>query len=132
MLHVVLTYKVQKVWTFSTMDHCLPTKTRLICCYLNGEIMEGKKKGEAQTWLSILTAFIPFIPFIFGWKFTLEQNFNDTHREKLCFTQFSTRTTAWLLLTLFVCLQNQLRSIYSIIAYWSIKMFEKSDSSKRK
>ena len=26
---------------------------------------------------------------------------NDTHRERLCFTQFSTRMTAWLLLTFF-------------------------------
>ena len=59
----------------------------------------------------------PIYPFYFRMKFTLEQNFNDTHREKLCFTQFSTRTTAWLLLTLLICLQNQLRSIYSIIAY---------------
>ena len=31
---------------------------------------------------------------------------NDTHRKKLCFTQFNTRMTAWLLLTFFKCLKN--------------------------
>ena len=39
----------------------------------------------------------------------------DAHREKPCFTQFSTRMAAWLLLTFFICLHNQLSSIYSII-----------------
>ena len=39
---------------------------------------------------------------------------DDIHREKLCFTQFNTRMTAWLLLTFFVCLENQLSSIHSI------------------
>ena len=34
---------------------------------------------------------------------------SDTHREKLCFTQFSTRMETWLLLTFFMCLHNQLR-----------------------
>ena len=37
---------------------------------------------------------------------------NDTHREKLYFTQFIlqefTETNTWLLLTFFICLQNQL------------------------
>ena len=31
--------------------------------------------------------------------------FNDTHREKLCFTQFSTTMAAWLLLTLLLLIQ---------------------------
>ena len=35
-------------------------------------------------------------------------------REKLCFTQFSTRMAAWLLLTFFICLHNQLSSIHSL------------------
>ena len=39
---------------------------------------------------------------------------NDAHREKLCFTQFITRMAAWLLLTFFICLHNQLSSVYSI------------------
>ena len=43
--------------------------------------------------------------------------FNDTCMEKLCFTQFSTRTTAWLFLTIFTCSHNQLSSIHSIITY---------------
>ena len=34
---------------------------------------------------------------------------------KNCFTQFSTRIDAWLLLTFFICLQNQLSSIHSIL-----------------
>ena len=36
---------------------------------------------------------------------------------KNCFTQFSTRMAAWLLLTFFICLHNQLSSIDSIITY---------------
>ena len=61
--------------------------------------------------------------------------FNDTHREKLCFTQFSTiifwnrswllltfllclyNQLSWLLLTFLLCLYNQLSSINSIITY---------------
>ena len=47
---------------------------------------------------------------------------NDTHRKKLCFTQFSTRMAAslgclaaWLLLTFFfMCFHKQLSSIHSI------------------
>ena len=35
---------------------------------------------------------------------------NDTHSEKLCFTQFSTIMSTWLLLTFSICLHNQLRS----------------------
>ena len=31
----------------------------------------------------------------------VENKFNDTHREKPCFTLFSTRMAAWLLLTFF-------------------------------
>ena len=33
---------------------------------------------------------------------------NDTRREKLCFTQFRARMAAWLLLTFFIYLHNQL------------------------
>ena len=43
---------------------------------------------------------------------------NDTHREKLCFTQFIadgfTDIEAWLLLTFLICLHNQLNSLSSI------------------
>ena len=39
---------------------------------------------------------------------------NDTHRKKLGFTQFRTRMAAWLFLTFFMCLHNQLSSIHSI------------------
>ena len=42
-------------------------------------------------------------------------DFNDTHRQKLGLTQFITRMAAWLLLTFFVYLHNQLSSIHSII-----------------
>ena len=41
---------------------------------------------------------------------TLGIGINDTQREKLCFTQFSTRTAIWLPLTFFICLHNQLSS----------------------
>ena len=44
--------------------------------------------------------------------------FNDTHREKLNFIQFSTRMADWLLLTFLICLYNQLGSImHSSITY---------------
>ena len=56
---------------------------------------------------------------------------NDTHKGKLCFTQFSTKTAAWLLLTLFICLHNQLSFLNSIITYYRVQMFEKCDSSYR-
>ena len=42
---------------------------------------------------------------------------NDTHKEKLCFTQLGTRMAAWLLLTFLICLHNQLRFMHSIITY---------------
>ena len=37
--------------------------------------------------------------------------FNDTHREKLCFTQFSTTMAAWLLLTFSISSHNQFSSM---------------------
>ena len=40
---------------------------------------------------------------------------NDTHREKLCLTQFSTRMAAWLLLIFSICLRNQVGSLHSMI-----------------
>ena len=46
---------------------------------------------------------------------------NDTHREKLCFTKILLNSVqgmaAWLLLFIFICLNNQLSSIHSIIIY---------------
>ena len=36
---------------------------------------------------------------------------------KNCFTQFNMRIAAWLLLTFFICLHNQLNFIHSIITY---------------
>lgn len=38
--------------------------------------------------------------------------FNDTHREKNCFTQFSTRMHVWLLLTVFICFTQSIK-VYS-------------------
>ena len=38
--------------------------------------------------------------------------FNDTHREKNCFTQFSTRMHVWLLLTVFICFRQSIK-VYS-------------------
>ena len=56
--------------------------------------------------------------FVFKILFGISQNrVNDTHREKLCFTRFSTRMAACLLLTFFICLHDQLSSIHSIITY---------------
>ena len=31
---------------------------------------------------------------------------NDIHREKLCYTKFSTKKAAWLFVTFFICLHN--------------------------
>ena len=42
---------------------------------------------------------------------------NDTHRENLFYFQLSTRMVDWLLLTVFICLHNQLSSIHTIISY---------------
>ena len=39
------------------------------------------------------------------------QLIDDTHREKQCFVQFSTKIAGWLLLTFLICLRNQLSSI---------------------
>ena len=50
-------------------------------------------------------------------KNLIMDHFNETHTEKLYFTQFSTRTTDWLLLTFFIRLHNQLSSIHSIMTY---------------
>ena len=44
--------------------------------------------------------------------------FNNTHREKVCFTQFSARMAASLLLTFFKYLHNQLSPIHPIITYY--------------
>ena len=41
---------------------------------------------------------------------------NDTHREKLRFTQFSTKMAAWLLLTFFICFQNQFCLLYILLS----------------
>ena len=48
-------------------------------------------------------------------KTQFRSSFNDTHREKLCFIQFSIIVGS-LLLTFFICLHDQLSSImHSII-----------------
>ena len=62
---------------------------------------------------------------------TKSKSINDTHREKPCFTQFNTRMAAWLLLSLSICLHNQLYSIHSIITYERVQMLENGDSSNR-
>ena len=36
---------------------------------------------------------------------------NNTYKEKLCFTHFSTRMATWLLLTFYICEHNQLSRI---------------------
>ena len=41
--------------------------------------------------------------------------FNNTHRGKLRFIQFSTRMAGWLLLSFFICLPNQLSSSINFI-----------------
>ena len=38
---------------------------------------------------------------------------------------------AWLLLTFFICLNNQLRSIYSIVKYLKVQMFEKDQADSK-
>ena len=50
------------------------------------------------------------------------------HTGKNCFTQFSTRMAAWVLLTFFICLQNQLSFLDSIITHvLRVHMSEKND-----
>ena len=55
--------------------------------------------------------------------------FNNTHREKLSLTQFSKRfieIEAWLLLTFFICLYDQLNSIH-----FNCHILKSTDVSKR-
>ena len=56
---------------------------------------------------------------------------NETHREKLYLTYFSTAMAAWLFLNFFIYLHNQLSSIYSIHVL-RVQMLEKCDSSNKK
>ena len=45
--------------------------------------------------------------------------------------QESIKIKAWLRLTIFICLHNQLISIHSIVTYQRVQMSEKGDSSNR-
>ena len=49
---------------------------------------------------------------------------------KNCFTQFSTRMAAWLLLTFFICLHIQLSSC-TFQYHARVQMFERGNSSNR-
>ena len=53
--------------------------------------------------------------------------FNDTHRNKLCFIQFSIRMASWLPLTIIICLRNQLGFNTSTLKqiFWKKKTFFK-------
>ena len=53
--------------------------------------------------------------------------FNDTHRNKLCFIQFSIRMAGWLPLTIVICLRNQLGFSTSTLKqiFWKKKTFFK-------
>ena len=65
-----------------------------------------------------------------SWSF-FSNSINDTHRKKLCFTQFSKRLLKQKLGDFwpFSCLHNQVSSIHSIATYQSLQMFAKGDSS---
>ena len=52
---------------------------------------------------------------------------NDTHREKLSFSPFSTRMAAWLSLIFFACLHIQLSSIHSYYEQIGKRRFVKYD-----
>ena len=45
--------------------------------------------------------------------------------KKLCYVQFSTRMTAWLLRTFFICSHNQLSYVPSIITLSGVQVFKK-------
>ena len=51
----------------------------------------------------------------------LHSQFNDTHREKLCFTESSIRSAAWLLLTFCICLHNKLSFVHVMKEYRYLK-----------
>ena len=55
----------------------------------------------------------------------------DTHREKICFTQFSTRMDAWLLLTFSLCVHKSVKFYTFHYTHYRVQMFEKCDSSNR-
>ena len=48
---------------------------------------------------------------------SIHEKVSNTHRGKFCFTQFSARMAALLLLVFSICLHDQLTSINSIITY---------------
>ena len=79
--------------------------------------MEQRKREKIMPFYTVLQAvvwwylFIPFHRQLFG------GTFYDTQRDKLGFTQFIIRMAAWLLLTFFICLHNQLSSLHSNITY---------------
>ena len=64
---------------------------------------------------------MPFARALINFKFRVP---NDAQREKLCFTQLSTRIAAWLFLTFFIYLHNQLSSIYFIITFSRVQMLK--------
>ena len=79
----------------------------------------GLHNIKMQFWWSLTPNFGCYLnQFKNIWKGSfLAIAINDTHREKLYFTQFSTKMATWLLLVFFMCLHNQLSSTHSIITY---------------
>ena len=83
------------------------TAVKRILRYLNDTIFHGLLHGDTGSLIGYSDA-----------KWTCDiDDLNDTHREELCFTQFSTKMATWLLLTFFICLHNQLSLMQSVITY---------------
>ena len=85
-------HKVQ-IWAFGSLVH----QTNLSL-----EVLKLKQNFQWNKVVTGKTAFFLIGPFCTNYSICL----NDTYSEILCFTQFSTRMVAWLLLTFFICVQN--------------------------
>ena len=60
-----------------------------------------------------------------------EEFLNDTHKEKLCFIQFSTRMAGWLLLTFFIMFIQSIKFYTFHYHALRVQMFEKCGSWNR-
>ena len=68
-----------------------------------------------------------------NWLSPDPKHFNDTHREKLCFTQFSTRiywNRGLAVSDLFRVFTQSVKfyAVHSVVAYYKVQMFKQNDS----
>ena len=87
-------------------------------------LLGGNYPGGHCPWGKLSGGQIKFL-----WRVSVFTNCLTIPTGKNCFFQFSARMAGWLLLTVLICLQNQLSSIIDSVT--RIKSTEKCDSSNR-